>query len=130
MTDMIKVDGDLIKTDGKGRVRMPAEQREKLLEEFERSGTSGPQFAAVVGVKYQTLAGWARKRRQRGQAKVISPVPPVSAARWLEAVVAAPPASAPLILQLPCGVRLEVADAKAGGVGRAAVVRKRLAQPC
>jgi hypothetical protein len=65
-----------------------------------------------VGVKYQTLAGWARKRRQRGQAKVISPVPPVAAARWLEAEVAGTPASAPLILHLPCGVRLEVADAK------------------
>ncbi len=45
---------------------------EKLLEEFERNGISGPQFAAVVGVKYQILAGEARKRRQRGQAKVTS----------------------------------------------------------
>ena len=50
---------------------MPADQREKLLEEFERSGISGPQFSAVAGVKYQTLAGWARKRRQGSQAKVL-----------------------------------------------------------
>jgi len=128
MTDMLKADGDLIKTDGKGRVRMPADQREKLLEEFERSGISGPQFAAVVGVKYQTLAGWARKRRQRGQAKVISPVPPVSAARWLEAEVAGTPASAPLILQLPCGARLEVADAKQAVL--AARLVQALSQPC
>jgi hypothetical protein len=125
---MLKVDSDLIKTDGKGRVRMPAEQREKLLAEFERSGISGPQFAAVVGVKYQTLAGWARKRRQRGEAKVISPVPPVSAARWLEAEVAGTSASGPLILHLPCGVRLEVADAKQAVL--AARLVQALSQPC
>jgi hypothetical protein len=41
MTNMLKADGEIIKTDGKGRVRMPAEQREKLLEEFERSAISG-----------------------------------------------------------------------------------------
>jgi hypothetical protein len=128
MTDMMKTDGDVIKTDGKGRVRMPADRREELLEEFERSGISGPQFAALVGVKYQTLAGWARKRRQRGQAKVISPVAQVSAARWLEAEVAATPASAPLILQLPCGVRLEVADAKQAVL--AARLVQALSQPC
>ena len=53
---------------------MPADQRKKLLEEFERSGMSGPQFSAVVGIKYQTLPGWVRKRRQGGQAKVLSAV--------------------------------------------------------
>ena len=58
MTDRIEADGHVIKTNSKGRVRMPADQREKLLEELERSGISGRQFAAVVGVKYQTLAGW------------------------------------------------------------------------
>ena len=51
MTDRIEADGNVIKRDGKGRVRMLADQREKLLEEFERSGICGPQFAAVVGRK-------------------------------------------------------------------------------
>ena len=55
MTDMIEADGNVIKRDGKGRVRMLADQREKLLEEFERSGICGPQFAAVVGRKWETL---------------------------------------------------------------------------
>jgi hypothetical protein len=128
MTDMIKADGEVIKRDGQGRVRMPAVQREKLLEEFERSGISGPQFAAVVGVKYQTLAGWARKRRQRSEAKVISPVPPVAAARWLEAEVAGVPATATLILQLPGGARVEVAEAKQAAL--AAVLVRALAGPC
>jgi hypothetical protein len=125
---MIKADEVVLKTDQGGRVRMPAVQREKLLEEFERSGISGPQFAAVVGVKYQTLAGWARQRRQRGEAKVILPVPPVGATRWLEAEVAGTPGSAPLILQLPGGARVEVAEAKQAAL--AAVLVRALAGPC
>jgi len=32
MTDMIRSDGNVIKTDGVGRVRMPADQRKKWLE--------------------------------------------------------------------------------------------------
>ncbi len=82
MTDMIEADGNVIKADGKGRVRMTADQREKLLEEFERSGISGPQFSAVAGVKYQTLAGWARKRRHEGQAKVLSAVNGAGPVNW------------------------------------------------
>jgi hypothetical protein len=40
---------ELLKTDARGRVRVPHEQREELLSEFERSGISGPKFAAMVG---------------------------------------------------------------------------------
>jgi hypothetical protein len=128
MTNMIKADGDVIKTDGKGRVRMPAVQREKLLEEFERSGISGPQFAAVVGVKYQTLAGWARKRRRRREAGGTPEVKSITATGWLEAVVDGAPAFTPLILQLPGGVRVEVAEAKQAAL--AAVLVRALAGPC
>ena len=46
----------LLKQDVRGRVRTPRKRREALLDEFERSGLSGPKFAALVGVKYQTLA--------------------------------------------------------------------------
>jgi len=34
------------------------EQRERILDEYERSGLSGAKFAAVYGVKYQTFATW------------------------------------------------------------------------
>jgi hypothetical protein len=128
MTDMIKAGGVVLKTDEKGRVRTPALQREKLLDEFERSGISGPQFAAVVGVKYQTLAGWARKRRQRRDAGVTPEVKPITATGWLEAVVDGATAFTPLSLQLPGGVRVEVAEAKQAAL--AAVLVRALAGPC
>ncbi len=67
MTNMPSVDEAVLKTDAKGRVQTPSERREKLLDEFERSGLSGAKFAALVGIKYQTFAAWAAQRRkQRG----------------------------------------------------------------
>jgi hypothetical protein len=76
----------VLKRDGQGRVRMPATRREQLLDEFERSGLSGPKFAVLAGLKYQTFATWVQKRkRQRGAAKV--PATTSERMKWLEAVV-------------------------------------------
>ncbi len=58
----------ILKTDVLGRVRMPADRREAILDAFEQSGMSGQAFAAQIGVKYPTFATWVQKRRrQRGQ---------------------------------------------------------------
>jgi hypothetical protein len=57
-------DHNILKSDNRGRVRVPAERREALLDEFERSGLSGVKFAALAGVKYPTFALWAQKRRK------------------------------------------------------------------
>ena len=57
---------EVLKQDGRGRVRMSAERREALLDEFERSGSSGVRFARLVGIKYATFAGWVQKRRKEG----------------------------------------------------------------
>ncbi len=54
----------LLKTDVLGRVKHTVEQREKLLNEFERSEVSGAHFAALAGVKYQTFATWVQVRLQ------------------------------------------------------------------
>ena len=51
-------DGTTLKTDIKGRVQVPAERREALLDEFERSGLSRMKFAKLVGVKHGTCACW------------------------------------------------------------------------
>jgi len=48
-----------------GRVRVSRARREALLNEFERGGTSGAQFADYVGIKYSTFATWIQKRRRR-----------------------------------------------------------------
>jgi hypothetical protein len=109
--------GELVlKTDGLGRVKTPAARRESLLDEFERSGLSGAKFAALTGIKYQTFAAWALRRRKQNAAPAIAPAPPADPVRWLEAVLA--PAAAnpgrprptPVSLQLPGGARLELAD--------------------
>lgn len=110
---------NLLKRDARGRVRTPVERREQLLEEFERSGLSGPKFAALVGVKYQTFAWWVHERRKQRRAM---PALAASPLRLVEAVVAREAqepvgsviASGSSVLQvhLACGTRLEIGDAR------------------
>ena len=54
----------ILKVDTAGRVWTPREQREAVLDEFERSGLPATKFAAHIGVKYPTFASWVQKRRQ------------------------------------------------------------------
>ena len=53
----------ILKADTRGRVRVPVERREELLNEFERSGVSAMRFAKMVGINYATFANWRQKRR-------------------------------------------------------------------
>ena len=104
----------ILKTDTQGRVQTPLERREQLLDEFERSGLSGAKFAQLVGIKYQTFATWAaRRRKQRGSVSV--PAKAAEPVRWLEAVVS--DAKAPgsqlttaVKVRLSTGVWLEVSQ--------------------
>lgn len=132
MTDMITTDGVLLKTDGLGRVRTPPERREQLLDEFERSGVSGAKFAALAGIKYQTFAAWVCKRRRQRDPATSAPAKQIDSVRWLEAVVEqahhGTVQSGCLILQLPGGVRAELAEAKQ--VGLAAALVRALEKPC
>jgi transposase-like protein len=98
-----------MKGDTLGRVRTPSAKREEILDAFERSGVSGVEFAALVGVKYPTLASWIQQRRRRGGTTAgTSSAKPVPEVRFLEAAVPAGPA--PLELELPGGVRLRVTE--------------------
>ena len=79
----------LIKTDVLGRMHRTREQRERILDEYEHSGLSGPKFAALCGVKYQTFANWLERRKRprktrRGRQPGRKAAPPV---QWLEASV-------------------------------------------
>lgn len=49
----------LVKTDVLGRVKHTREQREKISDDFERSGVSGQKFAALCGVKYTSRTEWS-----------------------------------------------------------------------
>ena len=120
----------VLKQDVLGRVRTPKARREQLLDEFERSGLPGLKFAELAGIKYQTFATWAQKRRrQRGNAAVGK-----SSVQWLEAVLA-PPSKAVvkagalgLVLHLPGGARVEISEGKQ--VELAAALVRALQPPC
>jgi hypothetical protein len=125
----------ILKTDTRGRVFTPAHRRETLLDEFERSGLSGTQFAELSGIKYQTFAGWVfSRKRKRGlpepARKVQSKQQQVS---WLETVVkeaegaGALPCSS-LMLHLPGGVRAEIAQPHQ--IPLAAALVRALQKPC
>jgi hypothetical protein len=58
----------ILRRDGLGRVKTPRNRREALLDEFEKSGLQGAQFAQMAGIKYQTFASWVQSRRhERGE---------------------------------------------------------------
>jgi len=131
MTDMQKSDGAILKTDTKGRVQTPTARRERLLDEFERSGLSAAKFAAVVGIKYQTFAAWAARRRKSATAK--APDRSTDLVRWLEAVVQE--AQAPVThhafavrVRLPGGAQIELANLKQ--VPLIAALLRSLEKPC
>jgi len=115
---------EILKQDGRGRVRMPARRREALLDEFEKSGASGAKFARLAGIKYATFAGWVlKRRRQRGKSVKTLPSSPGGAdavmsagpVRLFEALVEddssagrEPVGARGLLIELPGGSRLLV----------------------
>lgn len=126
---------EILPTDSRGRVRVSRERREQLLDEFERSGLSGSQFAKTVGLKYTTFAFW-RQQRQNRKPALAGPHPPKKAAavEWLETVIdkaqGAPAASASLVVvRLPSGAAMELANASQAGVA-AALLRAWEKAPC
>ncbi|MEQ1861363.1 MAG: IS66 family insertion sequence element accessory protein TnpB [Chthoniobacteraceae bacterium] len=99
--------------DAGGRVWTPREQREVVLDEFERSGLPAAKFAQHIGMKASTVASWIRRRREdRSEADAVNPSGR-AALQWVEASVEATSggASRALVVHLPGGARVEVADA-------------------
>jgi transposase-like protein len=107
---------EVLKQDRRGRVRVPKERREALLEEFGRSGLSAAAFAQMVGIKYPTFANWLQQRRKAQHPSAAAPPEVVArggAIRLLEAVVEdhagrAGGSGAGLLIELPGGGRLTV----------------------
>src|SRR5687768_12429681 len=131
----LTLEDQVLKTDRRGRVRVPQERREALLAEFGRSGLSAAEFARLAGLKYATFVGWvARARRQAAghvepapaaveEAVAVAADPVVAAGtscpsprgrgtvRLFEAVVEAPRvAPHPLPVELPGGARMLLAE--------------------
>lgn len=105
---------EIFPVDSKGRVRVSRERREQLLNEFEKGGLSGAQFARTVGVKYQTFAFW-RQQQQRTKPVAVGESSPKKRAtvQWLETVIGEAQASARsveagLVVRLPSGAAIEL----------------------
>lgn len=104
----------ILKQDAAGRVWTPPEQREAILDAFEKSGLPATKFAAHVGVKYQTLVAWVQKRRKRRREVAAASGEVASVPRlagWVEATVEKPSSPGTLVVYLPGGAHLEVSDA-------------------
>ena len=103
----------VLKVDTAGRVWTPREQREAVLDEFERSGLPASKFAAHIRVKYPTFASWVQKRRKRREDGAAPSGQEPAALQWVEATVdeAKTSAAGALMVPLPGGARIEVADA-------------------
>jgi len=101
-----------LKTDRLGRITVPLETRELLLDRFEASGLSGQVFAAQIGVKYPTFATWVQKRRRARGEYANEACNPIKAPLTLvEAIVEEPgqacePTAASLELESASGVKL------------------------
>ena len=120
-------DETILKTDVLGRVKTPKERREQLLDEFEKSGLTGQKFAALVGIKYQTFATWAQKRRRARNAYPAVKRP--KQLRWLEAVVEQnSDDKSPLVLEMPGGAKVQINNVKEAVL--AAALLRALAKPC
>ena len=114
----------IVKRDALGRVSTSRERREALLDEFERSGLKGAQFARAAGLSYPTFASWVQRRRhergdyskRRGVRALPAGPTGGSPVNWIEAVAAAPirptPVSATatdaLQVSLPGGAHLTI----------------------
>lgn len=107
----------VLKQDAAGRVWTPPEQREAVLDEFEKSGLPAAQFAAHVGVKYQTFASWVQKRRRAARdgantSERQTPMVP-RLETWVEATVegVAGDSADALVVHLPGEAHVEMSNA-------------------
>ncbi len=97
---------EILKVDEAGRVQTPREKRREIVEEFERSGMTGAQFARHIGVKYPTMMAWVQARKREREMAAVPGGP-----QWLEAVVGQEEAgSAALAIEVPGGLRLMVGN--------------------
>lgn len=140
MTSTI-AESEVFRSDTRGRVRVPVERREALLDEFERSGLSGLQFARLVGINYGTFAGWWQRRRAmrkqaRESAATVESGGGKDTVQLFEAVVDSEPVPQPtasvnvgaLVIELPGSARMQVDSP--GQLRLAAELLGMLAQTC
>lgn len=126
---MTAMNDDILKADRRGRLRYSPEQREALVKACEAGGLSVPRFAALHGVKYQTLAGWLyQRKRAKSSGPLCSPQPaPLLLVRAeLEAPASITAGSMEIVL--PGGARLAVTSPD--HIHMAAALIRELSRSC
>jgi transposase-like protein len=99
-----------MRMDERGRVRVPRERREAILDEFERSGLSAAKFARLAGINYTTFSNWRQVRRKAAEAQQ-PPEASLGGVRLVEALLegGVPAAKAGgLLIELPGGGRMHI----------------------
>lgn len=104
--DLTPVSNKILKTDCKGRIRFPARMREQLLDEYERTGMSGAEFAAYYDIKYPTFATW-RQRRKREREKTTEAE---ASCTLIEVAVADASETQGVEIKLPGGASIRIAN--------------------
>ena len=126
---MTATNHSIIKSDRRGRLRYTPDQREALVKACQASGLSTPRFAAIHGVKYQTLAAWIHRRDQ--EAKLSRPRLPKHAPLMLIPVeredLISSEVSSPMEINLPGGAKLTLAAPSQ--IPLAAALIRELANP-
>jgi transposase-like protein len=123
---MTTTNHSILKSDRRGRLRYSKDQKSALVEAYQTSGLSGPRFAALHGVNYQTLASWLQKHQQTACTAVSrqTPTPP-----FLLVTTESPsvPHTGPMELILPGGVKLAITAT--AHIPLAAALIRELANP-
>jgi hypothetical protein len=116
---------EILKVDEAGRVRTPREKQELVLDEFERSGMTGMQFARHVGVKYPTLMNWVQRRRRKREEE---PAGDPGSPRWIEAVVEG--GSGGLAIEVAGGLSLRISTRVDAGLAAELLRGLGYGRPC
>jgi transposase-like protein len=115
----------VIKSDRRGRLRFTREQRAGMLEAYDASGLSGPKFAQLHGINYQTFAAWVQRRKCQA-----APAPEGGGLfTLLEATVDGRPERA-LEVVLPGGARLLIGDRSHLDLAAALIRQLQSPRPC
>lgn len=105
-TDHPSAQSPIIRTGKGGRLRYAPDQRQALLEVFDRSGMNELSFTRQHGIQYQTFIACVRKRREAVSTR------PLSEPAFAEVLLETPTnaSAAPLRIVLPCGTAIEIAS--------------------
>jgi Transposase len=120
---------NIIKSDRRGRLRYTPEQRESLVKACQASGLSTPRFAAIHGVKYQTLAAWIHRHKRPAKPArpgLPRPAPLLLVPAELDGLISSGPSSL-MEINLPGGAKLTITTP--GHIPLAAALIRELANP-